>query len=278
MVDSAAPVWVFGGGGITGIAWEIGMLAGLSDEGVTVADSAVLIGTSAGSVVAAQVATGAPMQQLYDRQFIEVPHDGAKGLTFSGMLSLARASMFARDAEDAGRRIGRLALAAGAESGLLARIAARLPSHEWSDRDVRIVVVDAESGQSRVFTRADGAPLIDVVAASCAVPISTAPIEIDGRRYIDGGMRSTLNLDLAPGTGSVVALAPSTASIGRWASITRARAALGPARRVEIVHPDAASKRIRGTNVMDRTVVPALVAAAREQGRRESDRVRAALA
>lgn len=271
---TTAATWVLGGGGITGIAWEVGLLTGLHDEGITVSDESVVIGTSAGSVVGAQVTSGIDMEELYERQFVPVPHENATGLGLSGALRLAGATVFARGPEDGARRIGTLALAAGAEEGLLARVAARLPSHDWTARDLRIVAVDAESGEARVFTRADGVPLVDAVAASCAVPISTAPILIDGRHYMDGGMRSTLNLDLAPGTADVIALAPSTASIGRWARISRQRAALGTARVVEIVQPDATSKRIRGINVMDRTVVPALVAAAREQGRREADRLR----
>lgn len=278
MTEPDAPVWVLGGGGITGIAWEVGVLTGLHDEGVTIAENSVIIGTSAGSVVGAQVASGLPMQSLFDRQLIEVPHDGARGLTIGGILRLARASVFAPTAEAAARRIGTLALSAGAEDGLVSRIATRLPVHDWSDRDLRVVAVDAESGVARVFTRADGVSLVDAVAASCAVPISTAPVVIEGRAYIDGGMRSTLNLDLAPGASPVIALAPSTASMGRWGSVSKSRAALGADRSVEIVLPDAACRRIRGSDVMNRAVVPALIEAARDQGRRESDRLRGLLA
>ena len=60
MSEDARPVWVLGGGGVAGIAWEVGILAGLADEGVTVTPDAVLIGTSAGAVVGAQVASGTP--------------------------------------------------------------------------------------------------------------------------------------------------------------------------------------------------------------------------
>lgn len=144
--------------------------------------------------------------------------------------------------------------------------------------DLRILVVDTETGASRTITRHDGVPLVDAVAASCAMPISAAPVSIGDRRYMDGGMRSTLNLDLAPGNGPVIALAPSTAAIGPWARIDKQRAALGTDRRVEVLLRDPASKRAQGTSVMDRSVVPALVAAARDQGRREAPRVAAALA
>jgi NTE family protein len=90
-------------------------------------------------------------------------------------------------------------------------------------------------------------------------------------------MWSTLNLDLAPGAGPVIALAPSTAAIGMWARIDRQRVRLGAHRRVEVLYRDRASKRAQGSTVMDRSIVPALSAAGREQGRREAERVAEAL-
>jgi NTE family protein len=279
MSENMRPVWVLGGGGVAGIAWEVGILAGLVDEGVTVTPDAVLIGTSAGAVVGAQVASGTPLPELYERQRAGVPYETSTGLRFSDLLRLARAQLFARGPEQAARRIGRLALAAdtGTPGRLHRVVEARLPDHDWKDTDLRIVVVDAESGISRVITRKDGVSLVDAVAASCAVPFSSAPVTIEAHNYMDGGMRSTLNLDLAPGTGPVIALAPSTAAIGPWARIQKQRAALGKGRRVELLQRNAASKRAQGRNVMDRSVVPALVAAAREQGHHEASRVAAAL-
>lgn len=291
-------VWVLGGGGVAGIAWEIGILTGLADEGVTVAADAVLIGTSAGAVVGAQIAGGTPVSELYERQRAGVPYETSRGAGFADLLRLTRASLLARGPEQAAIRIGRLALAAETASpaertpagqaaagngavgaGLSTRlhhiVQARLPNHEWTDVDLRIVAVDAGSGIARVFTRVDGVPLVDAVAASCAVPFVSVPVTIAGHRYMDGGMRSTLNLDLAPGSGPVIALAPSTAAIGTWARIPKQRAALGKDRRVEIVYRDAASKQAQGRSVSDPSVVPALVAAGREQGRREAARVKA---
>ncbi|MEU1678781.1 patatin-like phospholipase family protein [Micromonospora zamorensis] len=279
MTDDTRPVWVLGGGGVTGIAWEVGVLAGLADEGVTVTQEAVLIGTSSGAVVGAQLASGTPLAELYERQRQGVAHETSTALGLLDLLRLTRAQLFARTPEHAARRLGRLALATPTpDPSRQHRTAeARLPDHTWKDADLRIVV-DAESGSSRTITRHDGVSLVDAIAASCAMPLSSAPVTIDGHRYMDGGMRSTLNLDLAPGVGPVVALAPSTAAIGPWARIAKQRAALGETRRVELLLRDPASRRAQGRNVMDRSVVPALVAAAREQGRREASRVAAALA
>ena len=275
----APPVWVLGGGGVAGIAWEVGILTGLADEGVTVAPWSVVIGTSAGAVVGAQLLGGTPLPELYERQRAGVPYETARGLGFAATLRLARAQLFAHGPEAAARRLGALALAADTPSVASFRsiIEARLPRHDWPAGDLLVVAVDVESGRPLVITRHDDIPLVDAVQASCAVPLSAAPVTIAGHRYMDGGMRSTLNLDLAPGAGPVVALAPSTAAIGPWARIGTQLATLGPRRPVELLFRDAASKRAQGRTVMDRAVVPALVAAAREQGRVEAERVRAIL-
>jgi NTE family protein len=272
---SDRPVWVLGGGGVTGIAWEIGIIAGLADEGVVISPLATIIGTSAGAVVGAQVTGGSSPDELYRRQQNGVPWETSRGLGLRGILALTRVQLFARTPEQAARRIGRAALRADIRDRAASRaiVQARLPDARWGDADLWVVAVDAGSGARRVFTRTDGVPLLDAVAASCAVPLSTAPVVIDGHSYMDGGMRSTLNLDLAAGSGPVIALAPSTAAIGPWARIPAQRAGLGVGRAVEILYRDEASRRAQGRDVMDRSVVPALVAAAREQGRREARRV-----
>ncbi|MCY7413536.1 MAG: patatin-like phospholipase family protein [Salinibacterium sp.] len=270
------PVWVFGGGGIAGIAWEVGLVAGLADEGVHVASESTIIGTSAGAVVGAQLCSGMSPADLYERQLTAQYESSAK-IALPDLLRLAQAQMLARTPEQAAQRIGRMAARAPNASGdRRRRVADRLPSHEWSSRDLRVTAVDTETGALRVFTRDDGVGLVDAVAASCAVPFSSLPVEIEGRRYMDGGMRSTVNLDLAPGSGPVIALAPSTAALGSWARVSTQRAALGD-RVVEVVRPDSESRRVQGADVMDNSVVPALLAAAREQGRVEASRVAAAL-
>src|SRR6185437_2240482 len=59
---------VLGGGGVAGIAWELGILLGLRDAGVDVTDADRIVGTSAGAAVAAQVLSGVPLEELYERQ------------------------------------------------------------------------------------------------------------------------------------------------------------------------------------------------------------------
>ena len=274
------PVWVFGGGGVGGIAWEIGMLAGFADEGVQVAPSAMVIGTSAGSVVGGQLATGEGIDAMFERQVARVVNEPTVSMSAGTLFKFATAQLFVKTPEEAGRKIGKLAMAAdvGTPEERIAVIGTRLSSHEWGDLDLHLTVVDAESGERRVITKADGIPLVHAVAASCAIPLVWPPIVIEGRHYIDGGMRSTLNLDLATGSGPVIALAPSTASFGPWGRISTQREGLGADRTVEVLTRDEASKTAQGRNVMDRSVVPAVARAGREQGRRDAARVAAALA
>lgn len=273
------PVWVFGAGGLGGIAWETGILTGLADEGVTIAPDATIIGTSAGSTVAAQVTSGEPLSELYAGQLAGVPYEISKDLRPRQVLELIRLALFVWTPEEFGRRVGEAAIAAktGPVQERRAVIEARLPRHEWPDSDLRIVTVNAVSGTSRVIVRDDGVDLVDAVAASCAVPLVWPVVNIGGRQYIDGGMRSPLNLDLAPGTGPVVALAPITRGIGRWSRLTRQRRALAAERAVTVITMSEEAKKAQGRNSLDRSIVAAVATAGREQGRRIAAEVAATL-
>src|SRR6266700_7731057 len=59
---------VLGGGGIPGVAWETGLLHGLHEAGLDLTGADLFLGTSSGSLVGAQVATGVPLDGLYRRQ------------------------------------------------------------------------------------------------------------------------------------------------------------------------------------------------------------------
>ncbi|MGY1682259.1 patatin-like phospholipase family protein [Geodermatophilus sp. SYSU D01176] len=153
------------------------------------------------------------------------------------------------------RRVGALALAAE-QAGLtptererLDVIGSRVVSREWPDRDLRITAVDAATGEFRVLDRSSGVPLLQAVAASCAVPGVYPPVTIDGRRYVDGGMRSAANADLAEGYDRVVVLAPVPRGVGPLASVDAQ--VTGMVARVAVVAPDAASRRAIGRNVLD---------------------------
>lgn len=269
---------VLGGGGVTGIAWETGVVAGLADEGIDLTQASSTLGTSAGATVAAQLTSGASIESLYEHQLTGVPYEIAKSLSGGGMLKFVLAQLLPGDLHQASKRVGALALKApvGSVAERRAVIESRLPSHSWPETDLRIVVVDALTGVERVITRADGLNLVDVVAASCAVPMVWPSVQLEGRAFIDGGVRSPANLDLARGSGPVIALVPVKIAFRRASRIDEQVKSLHP-RRVELIQMSPEAKQAQGRNSLDNAVVPAVAAAGREQGRRESATIRTAV-
>jgi NTE family protein len=271
---------VLGGGGVTGIAWETGLLAGLADAGLDLTGADIVVGTSAGSVVGAQTTSGTPLETLFARQ-LEAPYP-APLAAISGKTQLAYGVALMRSHGDLttfGRRMGALAIKA-AESGRLpslderfAAITARLPSLQWPERDLRITVVDAHTGEFRVLTRDDGVPLLEAVAASCAVPAVYPPVPIGDRLYIDGGVRTGANADVAAGCDRLVALTPIARAIGPIPSTQAHVDSLGvPA---VIIAPDDAATAAIGKNALDPAARGPAVRAGRAQAASVVEQVRA---
>ncbi|MFJ8812479.1 patatin-like phospholipase family protein [Amycolatopsis thermoflava] len=263
---------VLGGGGVAGIAWQTGLLHGLSESGVDVLGADRFIGTSAGSTVAAQITSGTSLAELFRRQVDpalqspEIPAD-VDAETIAEMFGAAVSG--ATDAKDARRRIGELALAARtvAEADRLKVIEARLPVHDWPAAALHIVAVDAATGDDRVFTAESRVSLVDAVAASCAVPGTWPPVTIDGRRYIDGGVRSMENADLAAGCDRVLVLrvteVPGNTDLDDQVAALRRDGAA-----VLVVAPDAAAAEAIGPNLLDPTVREAAARAGFDQAAR----------
>lgn len=244
---------MLGGGGITGIAWELGLLAGLAAAGVDLTDADLVVGTSAGSVVGAQIRSGEPLPALYDAQLADPDGEIAAKMGLPLLLRYAGAMLAARNPQRFRRRIGSLALRADAvaESERLAVISERLASLNWPDRPLLITAVDAASGAFEVFSVTSGVSLVDAVAASCAVPGVWPPITIGARRFIDGGMRSGTNVDLAAECDRIVVLAPLPRGVGPLTSAASQVADLDPYTRVTLVSPDAAARTAIGRKVLD---------------------------
>ena len=246
---------VLGGGGVTGVAWMYGLVAGLAANGVDLGRADLVVGTSAGSVVGANLAAGRDPQALLESQLAPPTGEVAAQLGIRAAARLGIAALAGpRDAARVRARLGRRALAAdtGPESERLAVIESRLAGVDWpSGGDLRVTAVDARTGAFRVFGRDDGVPLATAVAASCAVPGVWPPVSAAGTRWIDGGVRSTANADLAAGYGRVVVLAPLGGSIGGAARPRAQAEALAALARVAFVEPDRRSRRAFGRNVLD---------------------------
>ena len=283
---------VLGGGGSTGNAWLIGVIAGLFDAGLDVTEADLTIGTSAGSTAAAQIA-GATATELLAAILAAAPQqrtgpvesDRGRVPIRPGAGHMERISKIIASAEDAAdmrRRMGAAALDMDAASDgswqtqWRATVAARLPSQRWPQRTVLITAVDAHTGEPVVFDRHSGVDLADAVAASCA---SGRPYRIGDNRYIDGGYRSNAeNADLAAGYARVLVLSPlggrSRAPL-EWGmqlavQIDELRAG---GSRVESILPDSRSRDAFGSNLMDLSTRPSTARAGEEQGRALAERL-----
>ncbi|HET7328754.1 MAG TPA: patatin-like phospholipase family protein [Nocardioidaceae bacterium] len=246
---------VLGGGGVTGIAWELGILKGLADAGQNLSSADTVIGTSAGSVVGAQLTSGRSVHELYEGQL--GPADAEIGAKF-GLTTILRMTMPALlpgSAAEKRSRIGRAALKAHPESAeaRVEVIGSRMESRHWPQRDLRITAVDTATGELRVFGPDCGVDLVHAIAASCAVPLVWPAVQIGDRRYMDGGIRSTANVDLATGADAVVVLAPLPQSFSKHHAIPAQLARLGDQVRSVVATPDKEALAAIGRNVLDPT-------------------------
>ena len=269
---------VLGGGGVTGIAWETGLIAGLAEMGIDLAAADVIIGTSAGSVVGADIASGQEFEALYRAQLAPPAPEPAARMGWGVIGRLLWVMSTSRDPVRARARIGHWALAARTmpEADRRKVIEARLPAGDWPVKSLKVTAVDARTGEFVVFDSAGDAGLVDAVGASCAVPGVWPPVTIGGRRFVDGGVRSVANADLAAGFERVVIVAPVANGIGPMTSPRQQAAALAAAgARVVLVPPDRAAVHAIGHNVLDLSRRAAAAAAGRAQAAAEASAVRA---
>lgn|SRR5487761_2410096 len=266
---------VLGGGGVTGVAWETGLLLGLAEAGVNLSMADVFVGTSAGSVVAAQVTSGASLDQLYAAQVAAASGEIATRMSGAALVRFMVAMAWPGDPQRARARLGHAAMRAKTipEVERRAVIASRLPKNDWPQQRLLITSVNAATGAAVVFDRDSGVSLIDAVAASCAVPLVWPPVTINGHRYIDGGVRSVANVDLVKGCDRVVVLAPTTAALRRADRPDAQVAGLGAGIRSIIVSPDAASRAAIGPNVLDPARRALVAQAGRAQAAAVADQI-----
>jgi NTE family protein len=259
---------VLAGAGAAGNAWQLGLVAGLAEAGVDLTDADLIVGTSAGSTVAAQISSGRPPAELYAAILAEParpqqarpgssggrrPVSGPDYMAWSDALIAA-----STDAADFRRRMAAAALESDAASGPGENrwreiVAARLPRHDWPQQRVLIPAVDASSGEPVVFSRDSGIDLVDAVAASTS---SMTPYPIGQRRYINGGYRRSSNADLAAGYQRVLVLEPFGGRSRHpldWGMDLETQVAdlrIGGSS-VEIVFPDAGAGDVFNANALD---------------------------
>ena len=257
------------------------MVVGFADEGLELTRAGRIIGTSAGATVGAQLISGLSLEDLFQRQ-VKADLQSTE-IVISPELMIECLGAFQScaaiaDPVERGARLGRIAMEAMtvSETDRRSVIADRLPTHQWPATALELIAVDAESGGLQVFEASGKARLVDAVAASCAIPGIWPPVLIAGRRYIDGGVRSPDNSDLAAGDRSVVILSPvgGASTDGKISSLQAEMMLLdGAGTKAIAFEPDAEARSAMGSNPLDPSIRAAAAQAGRTQGRQDAKRL-----
>ena len=281
---------VLGGGGPVGIAWETGLAAGLERAGVPLRDADLFVGTSAGSVVGALLALGKSPDELIAmyESINDSSHPSQKPIDFAALMQqFIQMFTSGEPTEKLQADMGAFALKADtiSEDEWLDTFR-RMPGMAggaWPERPFVCTAVDAASGAFVTWNRDARVPLDLAVASSCSVPGIYPPVTINGRRYIDGGVRSATNADLARGYDVVLLVSVTMPGISALPAVAEAMqrqldgevAALREGgSRAEVIVPDEASTQSFGMNLMDFERWKPVAEAGARQGAAEAERLR----
>ena len=257
---------VLGGGGPVGIAWESGLIAGLAEAGVDLSAVDFIVGTSAGSFTGALLASGrtpAAMVAPY-LNGSELPATASQLLKSAPDLTpligkIMDAYAGVRPGSDVRAEIGAWALENAVMSeeifvGTYDRSLAGFADDYWPAKRFACTSVDAATGEFQVWEAGSGASLKRAVASSSAVPGLYPPVSIGGHRYIDGGMRSGTNADLAKGFDLVLIVAlshPASPEVFRRPLERELEVLAESGSKVVMITPDEESWVAFGPNLMD---------------------------
>lgn len=263
---------ILGGGGVTGIAWEIGVITALLQEGINLSDADVIIGTSAGSFVGTALASGYDMKKLYDSQFIRNESEVNVSVSSEVMKSWAEAFIYGKDDK---KKIGKLFGDISkkypskiSKEDRQAVVESRLTTTIWPSK-LKVTAVDAETGYLHVFDKDSGASLINAVNASGAVPGLWPMVTFNDRNWIDGGMVSSTNAFLADSYDKVVILSPMPQKYGLVSSVKEDAEEMQKRAAVSLIIPNNDSILAIGKNPYDPSRTPFSAQAGFKQGIKE---------
>ncbi|MFD2419094.1 patatin-like phospholipase family protein [Amycolatopsis pigmentata] len=275
---------VLGGGGAVGVGWQTGLLTGLREAGVDMAGGGAIVGTSAGALVGALLASGRDITEALTalaalRQSVDPDGLAAGGAAF---VSARRQASLDSDPRPALKAIGHAAQEAStlAEDVYLG-LFGTLDGVAWP-AGFRCTAVDTDTGDLVVWDQESGVPLLHAVASSCVVPMLFPPVTINGSRYMDGGIVSHVNATAAPPTDVVVVLSchplgthGAGADLALEARVEAELAQLRENRRLLAIEPDFGGTG-RPANMMDSELAVQAVEVGRRQAKREAATIQAA--
>jgi NTE family protein len=253
---------VLGAGGPVTVAWEVGLVAGLAQEGVMLGDADLFVGTSAGAAVSAMLALGwSPQQMLGALAALNAPSltTATTGGPADMMQIMQQAAVSGASPESVAAQMGALALGAQTigEEDYVATVGSALGHAPWPERRYTCGAVDTTDGSFAAWNNDSGVELARAIASSTAVPGIFPPITINDRRYMDGGVRSATNADLARGYEVVVLVAiplgtdPAMLEAARRQLDGEMNTLREGGGTVALIMPDATSLEAMGLNLMD---------------------------
>ncbi len=274
---------VLGGGGVAGVAWETGMVAGLAEGGISVADADLIVGTSAGSVIGAQLASGRSVQEMLEELLSPGGNAVVPQLEVDPPTVMAifqKWAAFERMTDAGCAEIGAMAIKAKtmAEEAWVDSFAERFTG-EWPERRLVVTAVDADSGAFQTWDRESGVPMELAIASSCTVPGLFPTVTVNGRRYMDGGVRSGTNADLAEGHDTILIIAAlggrpeGVGPICKRTAEAEAAALSAGGSHVELHFMDEGSLEAVGPKMMDPTRTKVTAEAGVEQGKKLASQI-----
>jgi NTE family protein len=247
---------VLGGGGVIGTAWMAGLAAGLRRHGVDLGDADMIIGTSAGAIVGAMLATDRDLDQLAALPE-ELHDDSSQNAPDFRRLRKIRGVLGDSSLDDATARRNVAELVRDAPTSSEERqvkiMSTLIGSTAWPDRDLRIIASDAETGERIIWQQKDNVPLTAAVASSAAFPGLYPFITINGRQYMDGSLRGGIHIDLAEGAKTLVVFEPIPDPRRPAPSVSTA----GPDRTI-VIHPAPPVARLLRPSLFQRLFQPSL--------------------
>lgn len=261
---------VLGGGGAVGICWMTGLAVGLREAGIDLTLADRIVGTSAGAVVGAVLTTHGDLKVLITRPSSDSTAAPINPAGFGEILSiLATPGLSAKEIRKlAGARA--MEMEVGEPADHIARIGGLAAVSEWPQADLIITAIDVESGDLQAWTREGAATLPEALAATTAVPGIFPPIPIAGRHYMDGGLRSPINADLAAGAEVIVVVEPLAHLFPHAPSDSQ----IGNATTVSIV-PDAKAITVFGFDMFNMAALEPAYEAGYRQAAEAAARVKA---
>ena len=267
---------VLGGGGITGIAWESGIIASLISAGINLAEADTILGTSAGAFVGSALASGYDMEDYYAMQQGGNSEEPSISASLMTRLLWIKAFVYGGKKQNKiGKSLGRIAQNHPSKVSLderLAIVRSRLVVKTFPPK-LKVTAIDALSGETHLFDDQSGISLEQAVAASGAVPGVWPSISFNGTTWIDGGMISSTNALLVQNSKKIIILSPLPKRNGFIPGAFEDAEKLKDHAEVFLFTPDEKSKEAIGANIYDTTNCKACANAGYEQGKNACNEV-----